>query len=297
MRSGKDSISKKRKKKIPNTDWPILTNEIKSEYHRIMKAEANIAHHMWCHSWHYPYAAEMWGTAIQILDVARLSFVPRSYNKRYGLSRAKIAYESVGAHTYLALSIFNAWHNYEYGPYRELSHRYNCEEALRRHDLPEIAIGDIPDAGERDESAKIAAERNYFESYSSFSPLSNKNIDEAVNKMLYDMEEKTSHLGRSIYVADKISALIITLACDKIGIPPKMKPSCKHASPRDRYEMSLCDYRIDGACYASEMWAIDYLKARLLNQYDDKGYYTALLVMCTLLVNGGEWYSWREADY
>lgn len=297
MRSKKRSVPKKHQKNISKDDWPIPTDEIKNEYDRIMKAETNLAHNMWCHAWHYPDAAEMWGIATQILDAARLGLVPRSYNKRYGLSKAKIAYESVGAHTYLALSIFNAWHNYEYGPYHEPSHRYNCEEALRRHDLPETVIGDIPDAGERDESVKNMIEHSYFRAYSLLSPSRNKNIDEAANKLLYEMEEKTNPLARSIYVADKISALIITLACDKMGIPPKMKPSCKHSSARDRYEMGLCDYRIGKACYASEMWAIDYLKARHLNQYDDKGYYTALLVMCTLLVNGGKWYSWRETDY
>ena len=181
MRSNQVSVPKKRKKNIPKNDWPILTNEIKSEYYRIMKAEANIAHRMWCHAWHYPYAAEMWGTAIQILDAARLSFVPRSYNKRYSLSNAKIVYESVGAHTFLALSIFNAWHNYEYGPYHEPTHRYNCEEALRRHDLPENATGDIPDAGERDESVKITTERNYFKAYSSLSSSDCKDIEKAVS--------------------------------------------------------------------------------------------------------------------
>lgn len=286
-----------RPKNVSKDPWPIYTESLREKYDQIMSAETNLAHRMWNHAWHCPDAEEMYDTAIQILDAARLSFVPRSYNKRYGLSRSKIVLESVSAHTYLALSIFNAWYNCEEGPYRNLSKRYDCEEALRRHDLPETVTGDTPDAGERDESAKVALERSYFRVYSNLSPDRNHDIDKAVNALLCDMEEHSSHLGRSIYTADKASALIITLACDKMGIPPTMKPNYRHASIRDRLEMELCDYRLGRACYASEMWAIDYFHARHLIQYDDKGYYTALIVMCTLLVNGGEWYSWRKAEY
>ena len=60
MRSNQVSVPKKRKKNIPKTAWPVLTDKIKNKYHHIMEAEAH-----------------------------------------------------------------------------EPSHRYNCEEALRRHDLPE----------------------------------------------------------------------------------------------------------------------------------------------------------------
>jgi hypothetical protein len=44
------------------------------------------------------------------------------------------------------------------------------------------------------------------------------------------------------------------------------------------------------------MWAIDYFKMRELEQYDDTGYFTALIVAYTLAVNG-HWYIWRDHDY
>ena len=39
-----------------------------------------------------------------------------------------------------------------------------------------------------------------------------------------------------------------------------------------------------------------YLQMRKLVQYDDTGFFTALIVMYTLQIHN-YWYSWREADY
>ena len=60
--------------------------------------------------------------------------------------------------------------------------------------------------------------------------------------------------------------------------------------------MEICGPHKSGFYKASEMWTIDHLKIRELIRLDDDGFFTALIVMYTLMVNG-KWYSWREKDY
>ena len=287
----------KRAKPISKDKCPLFSDELHAKFSSIMEKEARLANLERHHQWPRANASEIYGTAIQILDTAYLNFVSRSYNKRYGLSGCKDVFESVGGHTNLAQAIFSAYYLYEYGPYQRMERYCEALEALRRHDLPEVITGDIPDAGERDESKKVAIERTYHKWYSKHSPPRNVDFEGRVFRLIAELEDKSTPLGRALYAADKASALIITLACDKLVFSPVMKWRSPIASDRDRIEMELCDFRIGHACYASEMWAIDYFKARELISCDETGFFTALIVMCTLLVNDGEWYSWRERDY
>ena len=41
---------------------------------------------------------------------------------------------------------------------------------------------------------------------------------------------------------------------------------------------------------------MDFLKVGKYQDYDRTGYFTSLIVMCTILING-EWYRWREKAY
>lgn len=60
--------------------------------------------------------------------------------------------------------------------------------------------------------------------------------------------------------------------------------------------MKMCERVTDYAYKASEMWTIDYLKIRKIVDLDTSFFFTAIVVMATLLVNK-KWYDWREKDY
>lgn len=266
-----------------------------NEYERIMQRESD---YMGKH-WSIPPVREIFKTVKQLDQIAESSSVLRSYNNRYGLTRDEYAYESVAAHTNLCLAMLDRCLSYIYGPDMDLPDTYSYRElmeALRRHDLPENVIGDIPDNGEAENSGKRTTEAAYFNAYSSYSPLREHFFEENVNSLLNKMEDKSSFFGKLLYVTDKASALFITLWHDKAGRPPVMHPNSRKISGRDLSEMQMCDEKVNGGYRASEMWAIDYFRMRELLQYDDTGYYTALIVAYTLEVNG-RWYIWREQDY
>lgn len=277
-----------------NRENRILRN--KAEYQRIMGQEDKLAKKCW----QIPPVNEIFKTVEQLHEIAESSSVLRSYNGRYGLTSNKIAYESVGAHSNLCCAILDRCLSYLYGPtlysipdgytYRELM------EVIRRHDLPENVIGDIPDNGAGDADTKRKAEMIYFQHFKSLSPFREYEFEDNVNRLLIEMDNQTSFIGKLLYLADKTSALIITLWHDQKGRYPLMSPDSPAVSGRDRAEMKLCDYDFNGHYRASEMWAIDFFKMRNLTEYDDTGYYTALIVAYTLEVNGC-WYKWREKDY
>lgn len=249
----------------------------------------------------YPNAEEAYNSAKQILKIANLNLVPRSFNGRYNDYDKEYAPESVGGHTNLTLAIANRELRYLYGPnYAKTEDGYTHQEiaeAIQRHDQPEEKTGDTADDGNRDEYAKLKKEKEYLHDFSQLSPPREQLFEEKVGHLLYEMNYKLSYTGRMLFSCDKVAADIITLAHDKAGIPLVVDPTDKALSKRDRAEIEICEYSLNGKCYASEMWATDYLKIRNLAKYDDYGYCTALLVMCTLLVNDNHWYSWREADY
>ena len=169
-------------------------------------------------------------------------------------------------------------------------------EAARRHDLPEIIIGDIPDNGTRNNDELAKTEMKYWEIYSSHSISCNPSHEQKVMKLLLDMEERITPLGRILYLADKISAIIATGVRIEDENAPKIKKNNPAVSQNDMKEMSYCDNCEDGFYRASEMWTVDYLEIRKIAQYDDTGYFTSVLVMITIMLNG-KWYDWREQQY
>ncbi|MBR2837089.1 hypothetical protein IKE79_01890 [Candidatus Saccharibacteria bacterium] len=82
---------------------------------------------------------------------------------------------------------------------------------------------------------------------------------------------------------------------DSVGLPA-MRSVNAPATNRSKEEMHLCEFTQGGYCRISEMWTTDFFRIRKIVNLDDSGFFTALLVMCTLLVHG-HWYNWREADY
>ena len=110
------------------------------------------------------------------------------------------------------------------------------------------------------------------------------------------MQEKSSPEGRTLYTADKVSAIIMMLCYDKLGLYPGVRPSDKSIAKVDRTEVGFCKKQSNGKILLSELWTVDFLYGREIVQYDDTGYFLAILVMATLLIHG-KWYDWREAQY
>ena len=244
---------------------------------------------------------EIYDTALRLLEVAKLSLLPRSFNQHYHLSNASMAYESVGAHTNLMMALVDCAIKFECEDLISVDNHYGFTyreimEAARRHDLPENEIGDIPDDGRRDDEAKAIEERAYWHKYSSMSPPRDLVFETHVNSILSFMNKRASVVGRLLHVADKASAILVTLRYDLDGCPPVKTIEDKDLSESDYIAMNLCDNKDHGMCKASEMWSIVYFNLRQTTKYDDYGFITGVLVMATLIVNG-KWYKWREEDY
>lgn len=249
--------------------------------------------------WHYPDAKEMYNTAIQVMKMAKLNLIPEPYNKRYMEDTPEYTVDSINGHAMLTLAIVQ----------KALDHKYwsNFTFTEEGYGLQEIfvailAYGQIkatfPECTEDDpddNEAIIADKIECMKAYFSLSPKRNTaSIVYRVSKLLLEMEYKSSYTGRLLHIADYVATSIATLVCDNSGIDILMTPDYPHATKHDRERMILCDYAKNGACYVSEMSAIDYFKGQNIVAYDDYGFCTALLVMCTMLVNNGHWYSWRE---
>ena len=268
------------------------------EYHRIMSQERSIN----AKKWTIPDARVIAQLVAQLEEYAKNAFVLRSYNYIYGLTEDSDAYESTGAHTNLMRAILDRALSYLYGPELERSNLpggYSYREvveAVGRHDLPENLIGDQPDNGNRDEVAKMQAEYKYQNNYSNLSPTYEAIFEKNVKKLLTEMETKSTEMGKLLYLADKVSAIFITLAYDGIGKPPKMSSKSNTISERDLEEMHLCDNNDKNLYFASEMWTVDYLSVRKIVYLDDEGFFTALIVMYTLILKS-HWYAWREREY
>ena len=244
----------------------------------------------------------------RIFEVIKSSLVPRSYLLRYNLYSGKRAYESVGAHANTVAAIMSNALDYCYGCdfgdrsgdklYTVDGYSYrDIMEAIRLHDLAENEIGDIPDNGDRDDEEKNQQEMRYFEKYMATYPEKSNIFKNSVLRLMRDFQYQSSPTGALLYLADKTAALFVTLCLDFIGQPPLMAKDSPYASSRDIQEMELCDYCVEDKFYkASEMWAIDYFKMRSIIKFDETTFYTRLIVMATLMVNG-KWYTWREKDY
>lgn len=249
---------------------------------------------------------EVYAITWRLLENARSEFVSRSYNTRYNLTEENVVYESVAAHSNLMNALVTHALDFCYGTQfggdgqiRRTGDGYTYREIIevvRLHDLAENEIGDIPDNGDRDEAEKVYKEfdyfRRYLESYGGKKHFKNRVLD-----LLRHMYRKDSPTGRLLFLADKVSAFIATLCLDCYVKMPLMHRDSPLASDRDKMEMSACDYSYgDGFYRASEMWTMDFLSFRKHVEFDETMFFTGVLVMATLMVNG-IWYSWRNPEY
>ncbi len=237
--------------------------------------------------------------ATRILESAISSTKLRCCGPMGRLTKDTIAYESVAAHTNLVGTITDYALDYIYGNDIMEPHysRRSIFEAIRMHDLPENITGDTPDNSMRDEMKKIQEDMNYYYNYIS---LQSDNIVYRADaiQLLEEMQNHSSPEGRIIYLADKLAAILMTLCYDKLGLFPSASFKEPNISPRNEDAMYMCDNVVENNRYLlSEIWTIDFLVQRKLTEFDETGFFTALLVMSTLICHEGKWYDWREADY
>ena len=254
----------------------------------------------------------IFSNVVQLFEIVNLSTVPRSYLKNYNLCTDEQVFESVGAHTNLVHAIFSrAMANFEYyfksledesnveGVISEEINRYTRDEiheAIMLHDLPENEIGDWPDNTSYNLGYKHRVELEYFKRYVEHSTYSDPDFKIHVLELLENMHPEGSLTGQLLYLADKTAAIIAALAYDIKNLSPKMRIGQSIASARDRLEMARCDYRKKGYCKASEMWTMDFFEMRQISRCDHTGFFTALIIMATLVVNN-TWYTWRKRTY
>ena len=103
--------------------------------------------------------------------------------------------------------------------------------------------------------------------------------------------------GRLIYLSERAAEIILALTMDMITSEPLMVAEDNpEISELERRGMRLCDFSYEGKCKISEMMSIDFFALRKFVDYDENLFFTALILMCTLIVNNC-WYSWRELQY
>ncbi|MBR3252468.1 HD domain-containing protein [Candidatus Saccharibacteria bacterium] len=291
----------------------ILTTDVFDDFRKVVKKEIKIrpGHNPkqgFCEGKHIlNLASEFFNMATRIFEIARSSSVPRSYNVSYNLSKDDFFYESVSAHTNLVSMIttlaLDFCYGYGFGGFNknwpETADGYSYRdvmEVVRLHDIAENETGDLPDNGSRDEEEKDRQELRYLKEYLEVYSEKDKDLRINILRLFREMQNQTSSTGKLLYLSDKVAALIITLCLDHLDHSPMILEDSPYASERDRAEMEKCDFAMGHAYKASEMWAIDFFQMRNIVKYDENFFFTALIVMSTLMVNG-KWYSWREADY
>lgn len=276
----------------------VTLDSLYHEFKRIMKEESKF--NPACEYYASNDTDRIYMMSKHFQEVARASYIGRSYNTRYKLTNGTRVFESTAAHTNLVMALVDGAISINSQMKQKLDKTYSYREIMevvRIHDLPENRIGDWPDNGSRDETEKARLEDEYLKEYMLYYPADDPEFKKKVFKLFGEMNKQSSIAGRLIYTADKTAAIIATLTLDQLQMSPMMHINNKDASDRDKTEMSICDYcSTKGYRKASEMWTIDHFHIRGLNRFDDTGFFTAIIVMYTLLING-HWYQWREDDY
>lgn len=246
-------------------------------------------------------ADELYGTMLQLSEIAYSTLVPRSYNLRYNLTIHPDTFESVASHTFLMENMMDSALAFLYNPnmlhtmggftYREIM------QAVRRHDLPENVITDIPDNGNRNDRSLALQEDRYWSIFSKESPSKKTYPEDKIMSLLKDSRScfKTT-IGKMIHAADKAAAIFACLCFEEKGHAPIMVIDDSNASQTEYRLMQKCERRLgESYCYASEMW-LKFFFHRGTHVLDQGKYFTALLVMKTIAVTG-KWYNHKQTDF
>ncbi|MBR3132276.1 HD domain-containing protein [Candidatus Saccharibacteria bacterium] len=234
----------------------------------------------------------------QIMEYATQSLVLRVYTRDYNLTGDFAAYESVSAHVNLLKYVLECALRFKYRGKKpsEIPFYNEILEAAGWHDLPENVIGDIPDNKIQSDDSKYQKEVAYWKKFSDLSPEYDRSFNQKVNQLLNEMRTEKTPQGRLLRVADKTVAVLIVLCYDFNHFMPSISKDSEKASKLNHKGMHICGRFRQRDFHASELWTVDYLILRRFDLLDDTGFFTAILIMATLLVNGG-WYEWRTKSY
>ncbi len=234
----------------------------------------------------------------RLLEVAKNGTILRVGNRIGHLTADFMAFESDSAHTNLFRALVNYCLDitYGWGVDTSLYNRREIDEAILIHDLPENETGDTPDNGSRNESIKLAQDHTYFDDFLNLYTDSESSHCFYIRKLLSEMEDKSTEEGRTLFVADKLSAILMMLCYDDLGCYPHAYYDDQDISEVNKAEIKLCELSHNDGYLLSEIWTVDFLFAREMTRYDDTGFFTAIIIMATLLVHG-KWYNWREKQY
>ena len=267
----------------------------------------------WCFDFfHQHQPNHIYQDVIQILEVARSSTIPRVFLNDYNVYKGECIYESTSAHANLFKEVFTrALDDFEYcantlddsnSIKKIIANEVKCYSkdemyaAITLHDLPENEIGDYPDNESCDVSLKHQQEYLYCTDYVKMYARKDSDFGKHVLELIQSMGTKDSLVGQLLYLADKTSAVLNVLSYDHFNIPVLIHTESPHASRLNLAAMERCDYHKDGYYRASEMWTIDFFELRQFCQYDRTGYFTALIIMYTIIVHR-KWYAWRKSTY
>lgn len=270
-----------------------------SKFLKIMDKEARLNYKRlpkWSNKLNNPLVIK--GVATRVLEIAKNSAVIRVGVKTGHLTKDNTAYESDGAHTNLvralvdyALDFIYGWNNSP--PFYD---RREMGEAVLRHDLPENETGDTADNNSHDEAEKRKHDKEYQKAFSTHYPDEQFLHTYRIETLLDEMETKISEEGRILYSADKVAAIIAMLAYESIGKRPYVGINDDSMSELNKTELKLCEIDENNEVLLSELFTADYLEGRDLIRYDDSGFFTAILIMTTIIVHE-KWYDWREKKY
>ena len=239
----------------------------------------------------------MFGVANRLLEIAKSSIVSCHSNRAGRLTTEEIAYESVAAHTNLVQAMVDYAVDHIYDDMsRSLYDRRVIREAIRLYDLPKNETGDTDGICKRDEV--LTDDRtDYLDRLFGYYDEDELVFVDHVQWLLKSIDSRSCRMGCMIYVAEKIATIIMMLAYETLGMYPHAFPEDESLSETPCEELAMCEKRSpEGGLLLSELRTIDYLYGRELARYDITGFFTALMIMATLVVHG-EWYGWRIRQY
>lgn len=250
----------------------------------------------------------VYNIAKYITEVTRSSQELRSGEIQCGIaSDTTRTYESVGAHTNLVRTLIQQYLVTMYGHKLPigfaLKHPIRCtRRRLTKkhlfsllflldilatiHDFPENEYGDIADDGNRDEQLKIAREHQYLKKIKELCvTIYGKKVTNKVFELYNEFEDKSSPIGRAMYCADKVAAILYYINSDKNGNYAYVKPEDVKKSATNTQSVRFCEETPNGY-RLSDLWKNDYSRTRHLIRYDEDLFFISIIIMMNIIVHG-----------
>lgn len=210
---------------------------------------------------------------VQLFEIADASIIPETYIKKYHLRTDEHTLESIYTQVNLVYAIFSrALANLSY--HVDLSEDKTDDYQLKK--LSHYTLGEI-----------IEAIILYY--------LPN-NQTSSSSELLKDIRPDGSLIGQMLYLSSKTAVIITALIYDSRNLSVKMSIEQCAAFSQGYFGITRCDFHKDNYYKSSEVRTMDFFEIRQLTKCDHTGYFTAIIIMATLIVNN-TWYAWRKIAY